>query len=1019
MCGLGFRAVKPLEKFAAICLVAALFLLPFVSADVCDIGPLIANKTLTSNVSAPVTCFTIGAKDVALDCAGYSVTYSLISSGYGVTDTDYENLTVKNCVFIQGAATEVSSYGVKLTATTGSVNGSVIQNNSFVSKDAGTSSGVFLAAKVYNVTVYNNSFAVYGSSVGIILGTIAVTDVAAFNNISGNTINLLVSGYGFSLVHAVYNTFTNNTVSSGGTEFSPSVASGTDFYANSVSVGNTVYNLTFNSSRKPTTASFTFEGAISINSSDSLGSDPAGYSNVSRYLNVTNTSAAWVFLNVSYDDADVPAGYNASNVTIWRISPIMVDWNEVSHGGLNRGNPWNYSYANLTSFSVFAPMAGENEGEPPDVVTVTLNAPANASFNASRNVNFTFTPFTFTGFKNCTTLIWYANGTPLNSTNWNSSAIGNNSLNGINYTFAADGAYLWNAECWNNGTTAFNSSSVNYTIFVDTTVPSGIAYVNPTPLNGSYRNYNYSFINATFTETNPDSCLLNYVYANSSNVNLTMILVAGVNPSCWFNVSSQSDGEANFTVYVNNSAGNWGSNLTYYRFFVDTITPVVTLVLPADGNSTDEQTVTFSFNVTDAVSPTLNCTLYLNGSASASNSSVNNATLTSFSVSGLSAGNYSWNVSCFDAAGNWASGGNRSIEVNSSVGTFVFSDVHVTDVTSTTATVRFVTSALTTDWVWYSLYSNLSPSLNSSVNATLRSTHAVVLTGLAMTTAYYYRACGADALNRTACSSVYSFATVGGGGGGTPPPPAPTPTATPAPTPTPTPTATPTVTPTASPTPTPTVSSTPIPSVEPTVGPTVEPSVGATLAPTPTGGFEPILTPGERNNIEGASKVSESIGNVSSCNSTVCQAGESTKVIVRRTIEVIQTPNGILTRVTLHVSNEGKATAFGVSISEFVDALAQGERVEYSSSPQNFFEGGAEWVIDVLPSGAHREFSYGVFRQATQAELASSRAPVVFVRSVKTVSAKIDYSLLYAAFAVLAAAAAAWAYSRKFKNLKH
>jgi len=34
--------------------------------------------------------------------------------------------------------------------------------------------------------------------------------------------------------------------------------------------------------------------------------------------------------------------------------------------------------------------------------------------------------------------------------------------------------------------------------------------------------------------------------------------------NCWFNVTAQSDGEANFTVYVNDTAGHWGSNTSYY-----------------------------------------------------------------------------------------------------------------------------------------------------------------------------------------------------------------------------------------------------------------------------------------------------------------------------------------------------------------------------------------------------------------------------------------------------------------------
>jgi hypothetical protein len=105
-------------------------------------------------------------------------------------------------------------------------------------------------------------------------------------------------------------------------------------------------------------------------------------------------------------------------------------------------------------------------------------------------------------------------------------------------------------------------------------------------------------------------------------------------------------------------------------------------------------------------------------------------------------------------------------------------------------------------------------------------------------------------------------------------------------------------------------------------------------------------------------------------------------------------------------------------VSEFVDSLAKGERVDYSLAPDRLFEGGAEWVIDVLPPGAVREFSYAVFRRAAPNELESAQPPVVFVKSAGIVSAKLDYGLFYAAIAVTVLALLAAFYSRLRQSRK-
>ena len=51
-----------------------------------------ATYTLTGDVNSSGTCFTIGADDITLDGAGYTVNYSMTNAGYGISDSGgYDN----------------------------------------------------------------------------------------------------------------------------------------------------------------------------------------------------------------------------------------------------------------------------------------------------------------------------------------------------------------------------------------------------------------------------------------------------------------------------------------------------------------------------------------------------------------------------------------------------------------------------------------------------------------------------------------------------------------------------------------------------------------------------------------------------------------------------------------------------------------------------------------------------------------------------------------------------------------
>jgi hypothetical protein len=142
-----------------------------------------------------------------------------------------------------------------------------------------------------------------------------------------------------------------------------------------------------------------------------------------------------------------------------------------------------------------------------------------------------------------------------------------------------------------------------------------------------------------------------------------MTLTTGANPYCEFNVTNQTQGQANFTVYVNDSAGNLGANTTYYYFVVDTAPPYFDSNLtPEEGNTSYSTAQTFSFTAYSYASSTLNCSLIVDGATAATNESTANATPTTLNAT-LAVGTHAWNVSCAGGAGNSNSTDTRNITI--------------------------------------------------------------------------------------------------------------------------------------------------------------------------------------------------------------------------------------------------------------------------------------------------------------------------------------------------------------------
>ncbi|MBW2972573.1 hypothetical protein KY359_06055 [Candidatus Woesearchaeota archaeon] len=75
--------------------------------------------------------------------------------------------------------------------------------------------------------------------------------------------------------------------------------------------------------------------------------------------------------------------------------------------------------------------------------------------------------------------------------------------------------------------------------------------------------------------------------------------------------------------------------------------PEVHLLSPADPYSTYDTTLTFQYNTTDAGN-IANCSIIFDGSANKTNTTVGTNTTSSFTISGISVGDHTWAIRCYD-----------------------------------------------------------------------------------------------------------------------------------------------------------------------------------------------------------------------------------------------------------------------------------------------------------------------------------------------------------------------------------
>ena len=285
----------------------------------------------------------------------------------------------------------------------------------------------------------------------------------------------------------------------------------------------------------------------------------------------------------------------------------------------------------------------------------------------------------------------------------------NNTLSNITANASiTSGTYSWNITCTDRAGNSAGSAA--RTITVDTTAPTVNALI---PVTGNWTNVNTPNFYFNYSDVlSPNASCILYVGAsnvgsNASTQNNTLTNITA---------STISDGAYSWNVTCTDLAGNRGGSADR-TITVDATAPSVNALVPVSGNWTNNAQPNFFFNFSDSMSPNASCTLFIGAAMYGTNSSNVNNTLSNITANAsITAGSYSWNITCTDRAGNSGGSAARTINVDTTAPAIsINTSLNNTATTDTTPTIDFNFSDSMSRNASCTLYFNSSQDTNTSV----------------------------------------------------------------------------------------------------------------------------------------------------------------------------------------------------------------------------------------------------------------------------------------------------------------
>lgn len=259
-------------------------------------------------------------------------------------------------------------------------------------------------------------------------------------------------------------------------------------------------------------------------------------------------------------------------------------------------------------------------------------------------------------------------------------------------------------------------------------------------------------VTATFSED-----VGGFASSSVTATNATVGAVSGSGSTYSFTLTATAEGEVTVTIPADiasstaSSTGNQMSNTLTLMY--DATSPVIAEVTGI-ASTTASSSPTYTFSSTEAGTMDLSgtgCTMMASSTAAVSG----NNTIT---FDSLADGSYHCSLSVADAAGNSSNTLHIDFEVDTAPAPAapVLSDIMVSAISTTSATISWSTDASSTGQVFYGTSSSYGSM--SALNASSSTSHSVAISGLSEATLYHFKVVSTNA-GGTATSSDMTFVT--------------------------------------------------------------------------------------------------------------------------------------------------------------------------------------------------------------------------------------------------------------------
>ena len=411
-----------------------------------------------------------------------------------------------------------------------------------------------------------------------------------------------------------------------------------------VSYDNTIGTLIFNTTRFSSFAANRTLGAAADTVPPSVVIvNPANGSNLSNGLQafnatVTDSASAVETVRFSFSNASgIPFNVTATN--------LSGNWNaNVNITTLAEGPHTMTVFANDTAGNVndtvFIQFTVDRT--PPRVV---INVPANGTNVSDRITDLLVfnTPIRDTNLSIYAVIFRFDNATG-NDFNVTAVNVSGNWSTTLNLSRLVDGFHAMTVSANDTNGNLNSTEFVEFT--VDRTAPT-VIFLNPS--NESNLSGGLQAFNATVIDSLTQVNVVLFQFTNGTRpFNVTAANRSG-NWNANVNISTIVEGLTTITVFANDTLNNVNNTQTI-NIHVDLAAPNVNIV--NSSFSTTSTTPSITFNFTDNVSLSANCSLYLNNIFNVSNAATPNNTNTILTASTLNIASYEATVNCTDGSGN-------------------------------------------------------------------------------------------------------------------------------------------------------------------------------------------------------------------------------------------------------------------------------------------------------------------------------------------------------------------------------